>query len=262
MIEGGLEKPLTSFVTPWGGSQIDKTIKGIKGLMEEGVYTKNGQLKYPVERNAENTVKGLLFGRSGFQENSRYYDEELSPLFRKPDRGIQKCRGRTSILGGYIAGTNKKSGRARPQRPDGVRVEMDGATYVLPEGLGAEYEAYLEEKEETCKKVLRSGEYTIKQLFGKNIKVKVQKLYKDMTPEEQKNAEAYIRRKNISEEEKEQAIRDLKENRRKLSKTVDISETNYDELSEEIREKVDGKIRNLCGKRQKKSMQTGLLQKR
>ena len=250
LIEGGLEKPLTSFVTPWGGSQIDKTIKGIKGLMEEGVYTKNGQLKYPVERNAENTVKGLLFGRSGFQENSRYYDEELSPLsenqteeYKNAEDGHQYWE---DILQERI-----KNREEQDQRPDGVRVEMDGATYVLPEGLGAEYEAYLEEKEETCKKVLRSGEYTIKQLFGKNIKVKVQKLYKDMTPEEQKNAEAYIRRKNISEEEKEQAIRDLKENRRKLSKTVDISETNYDELSEEIREKVDGKIRELVRKKAK-----------
>lgn len=243
LIEGGLEKPLTSFVTPWGGSQIDKTIKGIKGLMEEGVYTKNGQLKYPVERNAENTVKGLLFGRSGFQENSRYYDEELSPLsenqteeYKNAEDGHQYWE---DILQERI-----KNREEQAQRPNGVRVEMDGATYVLPEGLGTEYEAFLERNEEKGKEMLRSGEYTIQDIFGeKSVKVKVKKFYKDMTPEEQASAEAYIGGKNGTAEEKEKELQNLKNNKKPLYKEYSVSGTEYAALPEDVREKVDEKLR-------------------
>ena len=243
LIEGGLEKPLTSFVTPWGGSQIDKTLKGYWGLKDEGVYTQNGQLKYPVERDAENTIKGLLFGRSGFRENSRYYDEELSPLSENQTEEYKNAEDGQQYWEDVLR-ERAENREEQAQRPNGVRVEMDGATYVLPEGLGTEYEAFLERNEEKGKEMLRSGEYTIQDIFGeKSVKVKVKKFYKDMTPEEQASAEAYIGGKNGTAEEKEKELQNLKNNKKPLYKEYSVSGTEYATLPEDVREKVDEKLR-------------------
>lgn len=86
----GFQDPVTKIVLPFGGLQIEKTAKGAKALYNEGVYNdKNilgndlSQLKYPVEQNTPNLLKGLLFGASAFPEVREYYEQENRPLSEK-----------------------------------------------------------------------------------------------------------------------------------------------------------------------------------
>lgn len=76
IFQSGVGEFATNLVPSYGGSQMSKTVKGIRGLYNEGVYSKNGELKYPVQRTPSNIIKGTLFGRSGFKENSEYYNSK------------------------------------------------------------------------------------------------------------------------------------------------------------------------------------------
>ena len=80
MFAKAAENPVTSLLTPFGGSQINKTVKGIKGLTAEvpGGYSKSGLLQYPIEPTASNIAKGILFGT--FNETQDYYNKNRSPL--------------------------------------------------------------------------------------------------------------------------------------------------------------------------------------
>lgn len=56
-----------------GGSQIKKTYKGTKALIEGGVYDDGGNLKYPIERNPLTWVQGTVFGTSALSATDEYY---------------------------------------------------------------------------------------------------------------------------------------------------------------------------------------------
>jgi len=56
-----------------GGSQIKKTYKGTKSLIEGGVYDDNGNLKYPVDRNPMTWIQGTVFGTSALSATDEYY---------------------------------------------------------------------------------------------------------------------------------------------------------------------------------------------
>lgn len=75
-----------NYLLPFGGTQVGKTVKGIKAVTEEGSYkkTKDGKkyLQYPINRNIENYTKAVLGGKNavkGYEmwKNSGY--TSLSP---------------------------------------------------------------------------------------------------------------------------------------------------------------------------------------
>lgn len=68
-------KPLKYLTLPTGGGQINKIYEGSKILNDEGVYTESGNLKYPVDNNTSNLLKGLVLGKSSFPETKEYYDK-------------------------------------------------------------------------------------------------------------------------------------------------------------------------------------------
>lgn len=78
LLTNAIKHPLTSFIP--GGAQIRKTTDAIKVLKDGGVYDNKGNLKYPVDRNAENYAKGLLFGKSAMDETKEFYDEDRNAL--------------------------------------------------------------------------------------------------------------------------------------------------------------------------------------
>lgn len=71
-------KPLKYLVLPAGGSQINKTYQGNEILQKEGVYTNKGDLRYPVEKNTGNILKGLVLGKSSFPETKEFYDKPFN----------------------------------------------------------------------------------------------------------------------------------------------------------------------------------------
>lgn len=78
-----LLNPASALLLPGGGSQIKKTAAGVKALGAGGVYTDNGKeerLRYPVSGNFGNAAKGVLFGKSAFDENRQWVDSGFQTL--------------------------------------------------------------------------------------------------------------------------------------------------------------------------------------
>jgi hypothetical protein len=81
LIAKGVQDPLAKLALPYGGNQVEKTYEGYEALKKEGIYDRDGdQLKYPVEDDVINRIKGILFGPSAFKESREYYDKQRRPL--------------------------------------------------------------------------------------------------------------------------------------------------------------------------------------
>lgn len=65
--------PFFDFVTPWGGAQIQKTIKGITALAEGGVYDMNGNKMMDTKPGAAGAIQNILFGH--WNPNVYYKDK-------------------------------------------------------------------------------------------------------------------------------------------------------------------------------------------
>ncbi len=79
-----------------GGSQFEKTVKGIQAVNEGGVYNPAGELKYPVKQNTGSYIKGALFGPSSFRTANAYYDQRGKPM----------SEGRTAVYDALKNGDN------------------------------------------------------------------------------------------------------------------------------------------------------------
>jgi|GEM_PF-3877448 len=89
LVAKGAQNPLYRLVTPFGGAQLEKTIKSLEAIGREGVYSKDGtQLKYPISLDMTNVIKGLLFGPSGFRESRDYYENSRKPLTEKQTQRV------------------------------------------------------------------------------------------------------------------------------------------------------------------------------
>ncbi|RDU34698.1 hypothetical protein DRW41_21985 [Neobacillus piezotolerans] len=84
LVAKGFQDPVYKLFPPFGGSQIQKTVKGTGALKNEGVYNKDeSKLKYPVSNDPLNSAKGILFGQGAFRESKEYYDNDRRPLGEK-----------------------------------------------------------------------------------------------------------------------------------------------------------------------------------
>lgn len=108
LVAKGAQNPLFRMVPPFGGAQIEKTYKGLKGIGQEGVYTNDGsKLRYPVSLDATNIIKGLMFGPSGFREARPYYEEGGSPLTENQTQQVQQ--GGSGQYMQIVAGKSKRA---------------------------------------------------------------------------------------------------------------------------------------------------------
>lgn len=71
------ENFVTGLVTPFGGAQIKKTLKGFGALVEGGVYNKEGQLQYPVGPDLGSKLQTLVFGPYATETGQFYFDNNL-----------------------------------------------------------------------------------------------------------------------------------------------------------------------------------------
>lgn len=71
-----LSKPVLYLGLPTGGAQVNKTIHGIKTLVQGGSYSYNKddekRLQYTANPTLGNIVSGVLFGKSGIKENKEW----------------------------------------------------------------------------------------------------------------------------------------------------------------------------------------------
>ena len=76
--------PVYKILLPFGGGQVKKTIGGATALIDEGVYNRDGtKLSYPVNPDAGNAMKALIFGKYATREGRKYFSESQRPLSEK-----------------------------------------------------------------------------------------------------------------------------------------------------------------------------------
>ncbi len=83
----------TSFLTPWGGKQLDKTIRGLGDYLRGGNYQNNiykefstgkrGDLYYPIEQTPANAIQSAVFGPSSLGENAAYWQTKRLETYAK-----------------------------------------------------------------------------------------------------------------------------------------------------------------------------------
>ncbi|WP_409276380.1 hypothetical protein V1499_23115 (plasmid) [Neobacillus sp. SCS-31] len=84
LVAKGAQDPIFKLALPFGGAQAQKSLKGLDALKKEGVYNKaETKLKYPVENDALNSIKGTLFGPGAFREAREFYDKDRQALGEK-----------------------------------------------------------------------------------------------------------------------------------------------------------------------------------
>jgi hypothetical protein len=88
IVTEGLKDPLFKILPPFGGNQLKKTLRGAKALQQEGVYTDQGNLRYPLVPDIGNRIRGLLFGPSAFKESREYYSSNRRPLSKNQTQAI------------------------------------------------------------------------------------------------------------------------------------------------------------------------------
>ncbi|NLC92046.1 MAG: hypothetical protein GX677_01045 [Treponema sp.] len=82
MFSKAFSSPVTTLVTPWGGAQFEKTIKGLS-MFEKAVpgsYNNSGKLRFPVEDTPIKKIQSALFGEYGTSEANEYFDKNRRPL--------------------------------------------------------------------------------------------------------------------------------------------------------------------------------------
>jgi hypothetical protein len=97
-----IQKPISSFVLPFGGQQVRKTIEGAQALglvpkltkdgfeTQQAATNKKGKLITPTERNLESVAKGLLFGKYAIPNVKNVYDEGGKPFGEKQTDNFNK----------------------------------------------------------------------------------------------------------------------------------------------------------------------------
>jgi hypothetical protein len=85
LLSKGIKDPLFKILPPFGGYQLEKTLKGANALRNKGVYendilggvvTDRGKKKYSVAPTLPNLPKGLLFGPGGLEETRKHYEKK------------------------------------------------------------------------------------------------------------------------------------------------------------------------------------------
>ena len=77
------QDPVSLILPPAGGAQAKRTVGGIQSLMQEGAYTKGGNLMFPIDVTPTKAVKGAVFGKWSSPEAREYFDKNRRPLSEK-----------------------------------------------------------------------------------------------------------------------------------------------------------------------------------
>ena len=107
-----LTKPLIYLGLPTGGSQLNKTVKGLKAYIEGGSYSYNKkgerQLQFPVEKNVGNAIKSTLLGKYSLPTAQKYIDNDFKSLSGKETELYEKSNIDFEELKGYIDYSKKE----------------------------------------------------------------------------------------------------------------------------------------------------------
>lgn len=89
--EGGLETA-GNFVTPWGGTQLARTVKGLETFFRGGKYDKKGNLQYAVAKTPVNFLRAATLGRSVLPEHREWVAKGFPSLDEKESKIFQSAK--------------------------------------------------------------------------------------------------------------------------------------------------------------------------
>lgn len=89
--EGGLEAA-GNFVTPWGGTQLTRTVKGLETFFRGGKYDKEGNLQYAVAQTPINFLRAATLGRSVLPEHREWVAKGFPSLDEKESKIFQSAK--------------------------------------------------------------------------------------------------------------------------------------------------------------------------
>lgn len=103
--EGGLDA-VGNFVTPWGGTQLARTVKGLDTFFRDGKYDKKGNLQYAVAQTPINFLRAATLGRSALPEQKEWVAKgfpTLSPEQTKAYGEFKKAGGNITAFTDFKA---------------------------------------------------------------------------------------------------------------------------------------------------------------
>ncbi len=89
--EGGLETA-GNFVTPYGGTQLVRTVKGLETFFRGGKYDKKGNLQYAVAKTPVNFLRAATLGRSVLPEHREWVAKGFPSLDEKESKIFQSAK--------------------------------------------------------------------------------------------------------------------------------------------------------------------------
>lgn len=89
--EGGLDA-VGNFVTPWGGTQLARTAKGLETFIRGGKYDKKGNLQYAVAKTPVNFLRAATLGRSILPEHREWVAKGFPSLDEKESKIFQSAK--------------------------------------------------------------------------------------------------------------------------------------------------------------------------
>jgi len=89
--EGGLEA-VGNFVTPWGGTQLSRTVKGLETFFRGGKHDRSGNLQYAVAQTPVNFLRAATLGRSALPEHQKWIANGFDSLNEKESAAFQSAK--------------------------------------------------------------------------------------------------------------------------------------------------------------------------
>lgn len=89
--EGGLDA-VGNFVTPWGGTQLARTVKGLDTFFRGGKYDDKGNLQYAVAKTPMNFFRAATLGRSVLPEHREWVAKGFPSLDEKESKIFQSAK--------------------------------------------------------------------------------------------------------------------------------------------------------------------------
>jgi len=83
LIAGAAQNPLYKILPPFGGAQLEKTIKGTQAYSKGYVENKGKQIQYQIDKTPVNLVKSLAFGKYATSNAREYFDKQRTALSEK-----------------------------------------------------------------------------------------------------------------------------------------------------------------------------------
>lgn len=104
--EGGLDA-VGNFVTPWGGTQLGRSVKGLVTYAQSGKYDKEGNLQYAVAQTPINFLRAATLGRSVLPEHQEWVAKGFPSLDEKESKAFQSAKEHGSTVQSFAQYRNQ-----------------------------------------------------------------------------------------------------------------------------------------------------------